>query len=270
MKYIALFLLIVLAIFYLFPIYWLVNTSFKTYWEAFAQPPTFLPNQRTTEAWIWLFKGDALKWIKDSFIIASLATIAAISIGTSAGYSFSRFPKYVGGDKLIFWILTTRMFPPIVSAFPMYFLFSKLQILDTYWVLIISYLTFSLPLVIWLMRGFFNSLPKAYEEAAYLEGCSIFQVFRKISLPLVLPGLIATTALTWIFSWNEFLFALVLVGQKITPFPPLMQTIASGFAVYWHKIAALSLFTMGISMCLIIIFRKQLVTGLSLGIISEK
>lgn len=270
MKVIALCMLAVLGIFFLFPLYWIVTTSFKYHWEAYAQPPTFFPQDRTLDAYRWLFMGEASKWIKDSFIIASLSMLFCMLIGTMAGYAFSRFPSFVGGDKIAFWLLTVRMFPPIVVALPLYFLYSFIHLTDTYPVLIISYLTFNLPLAVWLMRNFFNDIPYSYEEAAYIEGCSLPQAFVKVALPLAYPGLIATAALCWIFAWNEFLFALILTGQKVTPFPPLMSTLAAGYTIYWNRITALSLFTMGIPLIVIIVLRKHLVSGLSLGILTEK
>lgn len=270
MRIVALCMLVVLGFFFLFPLYWIVTTSFKYHWEAYSQPPTFFPKILTLDAYRWLFAGPAFKWIKDSFIIATLSMLISMLIGTMAGYAFSRFPAYVGGDRITFWLLTTRMFPPIVVALPLYFLYSSVHLTDTYPVLIISYLTFNLPLVVWLTRSFFNSIPYSYEEAAYIEGCSLSKTFMKVTLPLVYPGLIATAALCWIFAWNEFLFALILTGQNVTPFPPLISTLAAGYTIYWNRIMTLSLFTMGIPLTVIIVFRKHLVSGLSLGILTEK
>jgi multiple sugar transport system permease protein len=263
--------LAIFALLTLFPIYWAVNTSLKTSFEVYAQPPTFIPREFTTSAYQWVLRGGtALPAFRDSAIISITATLLAIAIGTSAGYAFSRFGSQVGGERLAFWLLTTRMTPPIVAALPLFFLFQGVGLVDTYQGLILAYLAFNVPLATWMMRGFFNDVPRSYEEAAYLDGYSVFRTFFRVTLPLVMPGIIATTILVWIFTWNEFLIALVLSGRDVSPFPPVLPTLASGYQVQWNNITALSLFAIIPPVLIIVLFRQHLVRGLSLGAVANR
>lgn len=261
----------VAAVLTLFPIYWAVITSFKPPTEVYAQPPTFLPRDFTTSAYGWVVGGGkGLQAFRDSAIVSLAATGLAVAIGTVAGYGFSRFGPQVGGDRLAFWLLSTRMTPPIVAALPLFFLFQGIGLADTYPGLILAYLGFNVPLATWMMRSFFNDVPRSYEEAAYLDGYSLFRTFYRVTLPLVMPGVVATSILVWIFSWNEFLMALVLTGRNIMPFPPLLPTLASGYQIQWNNIMALSLLAIVPPVLIIVLFRQHLVRGLSLGAVASR
>jgi multiple sugar transport system permease protein len=255
----------------LFPIYWAINTSFKTPVEVYAQPPTFVPRDATAAAYEWVAGGGkGLQAFRDSAIVSLSATVLAVTIGTIAGYGFSRFGPLVGGERMAFWLLSTRMTPPIVAALPLFFLFQGIGLVDTHQGLILAYLGFNVPLATWMMRSFFNDVPRSYEEAAYLDGYSLFRTFRRVTLPLVMPGVVATAILVWIFSWNEFLMALVLSGREVTPFPPLLPTLASGYQIQWNNIMALSLIAIIPPVLIIVLFRQHLVRGLSLGAVANR
>jgi multiple sugar transport system permease protein len=263
--------LAIFAVFTIFPIYWAINTSFKTSFEVYANPPTFIPAEATASAYQWVLRGGtALPAFRDSAIISITATILAVAFGTAAGYAFSRFGDQVGGDRLAFWLLSTRMTPPIVAALPLFFLFQGVGLVDTYQGLILAYLAFNVPLATWMMRSFFNDVPRSYEEAAYLDGYSVFRTFYRVTLPLVMPGIVATAILVWIFTWNEFLLALVLSGRDVSPFPPILPTLASGYQIQWNNITALSLLAVLPPVLIIILFRQHLVRGLSLGAVASR
>lgn len=254
------------ALFVAFPLYWAVITSFKPPSEVYSQPPTFVPEDFTLSAYRWVLTGGtALGALMDTIVVTSIATVAAVGLGTLAGYAFSRYGKQVGGEGLAFWLLSTRIFPPIATALPLFFLYRIVGLLDTWIGLALAYFTFNVPLATWLMRSYFNDVPVSYEEAAYLDGYSRFRTFWKVVLPLVQPGIIATTILVGLFSWNEFLFALVLTGGEVQTVPVLIPQLASGFETQWNQITALSLIAMIPPILVVVFFRDRLMGGLSLG-----
>lgn len=258
------------ALFVAFPLYWTVNTSFKEPAEVFAQPPTFAPDAPTASAYAWLVGGgSALPALFDSIVVTLLATVSSVALGTLAGYAFSRFPRQVGGDGLAFWLLSTRIFPPIATALPLFFLYDTTNLLGTHLGLAIAYFTFNVPLATWLMRTFFDDVPRSFEDAAYLDGYGRVATFRKVVLPLVQPGLVATTILVALFSWNEFLFALVLGGGDLQTVPVLIPQLASGFETQWNQIAVLSLAAMVPPVVAVIFFRDRLTRGMSLGVVKR-
>jgi multiple sugar transport system permease protein len=257
--------LVIYGIFIIFPFYWTLNTSLKPSREALAQPPTMVPRDFTTEAYQWLPTGDAADALIDSLVVALGTTILAVVFGAMAGYAFSRWPRETGGEETAFFLLSTRIFPPVAVALPIYFAFDTFGLLDTYWGLILLYLSFGIPLATWLMRSFFNEVPTSYEEAAYLDGYGRFETFVKVTLPLVGPGIVATAILTWLFAWNEFLFAVIIGGDDVKTYPALIPTLAVGFAVDWARITALSVAAMVPPVLAVIFLRNHLVRGMSLG-----
>jgi multiple sugar transport system permease protein len=258
--------LVIYGIFILFPFYWTINTSLKPNAEALAQPPTLVPKQFTTDSYTsWLPSGEAISALTDSVVVALGTTVLAVFIGAMAGYAFSRWPRETGGEETAFFLLSTRIFPPVAVALPIYFAFDKFGLLDTYQGLILLYLSFGIPLATWLMRSFFNDVPRSFEEAAYLDGYGRFETFIKVTLPLVAPGIVATAILTALFSWNEFLFAVIIGGDKVKTYPALIPTLAVGFQIEWSRITALSVAAMVPPVAAVIFLRNHLVRGMSLG-----
>ena len=249
----------------LFPLYWTLNTSFKPAPETQTFPPTFVPQDFTFAGYTQILAGEGASVLINSVLVSVGATILAILIGVPAGYAYARNPGKVGGKNVAFWILSIRMFPPIAPILPLFFLFSELNMIDTYRVMILLYLTFNVPLVVWLMRSFFQDVPEAVEEAALMDGYSRFQAFYKVTLPLVTPGLVATTLLVWVFSWNEFQFALVFTRSTAQTYPVLIPSLVGGHATLWNQIAALSTLAMLPVIAIALLMQKRLIRGLTLG-----
>jgi len=266
------FLSIVFALIYtLFPFLYMVSVSFKVKKEIFAMPPKYFNFDPTlTHYWFTFFNQiPFFKFMINSFIITSVSTIAALILGTLAGYSLARF-RYPGNLKyhLSFWILSTRMLPPIVVVIPLFLFFSFFNLVNTKLALIIAYTAFNIPFVAWMMRSFFLDIPKELEESAMVDGDTRMGSFRRIILPLAKPGLAATSIFCLILSWNEFLFAVILTETEISN--TVTFAIALGVTQYqsnWGYMAA----SATISVIPIIIFafivQKHLVRGLSFGAI---
>jgi multiple sugar transport system permease protein len=257
--------LILYGIFVIFPFYWTINTSLKPSQEALAQPPTLVPKDLTANSYSGLTSGPPINSLTDSLVVTLGATALAVFFGAMAGYALSRWPRQTGGDETAFYLLSTRIFPPVAVALPIYFAFDRFGLLDSYLGLILLYLSFGIPLATWLMRSFFNDVPRSYEDAAYLDGYGRLETFVRVTLPQVGPGIVATAILTALFSWNEFLFAVIIGGDHVRTYPALIPTLATGFQVDWSAITALSVAAMVPPVLAVIWLRRHLVRGMTMG-----
>ena len=254
--------LIVLVIF-LFPVYWLFITAFKSPGEIFARPPVWFPSEGNFRAFATLFKGGDVWAIYNSLIIASVSTFFAMLLGTAAAYSLARFRT--GGDNLAIWIISQRMIPPIVIVFPIFLLFVWLGWVDSFIGLILLYTAFNLPYVIWMMRGYIEDIPIEVEESALTDGCSRWQALRKIVFPMARTGIFATAVFTFIFAWNEFVFALILTRTEVLTFPVLVTHYYGAQSTFWSKIAALSVLGTLPVFFAVATLQRFLVRGISMG-----
>ena len=204
---------IALTVFFLFPIYWLFMISFKTAEEIFAFPPRWWPSRLQFDNYAVLFKDGDATTVWNSLVIASASTVLAMVLGTLCAYSLARFRT--GGEHLSNWIISQRMVPPIAVVFPIFLLYVWLGWVDTFTGVILLYTAFNLPYVIWMMRGYILDIPRALEESALVDGCTRWQVIWRVVFPMCRAGLFATAIFTFVFAWNEFLFALVLTRTEV-------------------------------------------------------
>jgi multiple sugar transport system permease protein len=186
-----------------------------------------------------------------------------MAVGCPAAYSMARFRT--GGRHFAFWILSQRMLPPIAVVFPVFLLFRTLGWVDTYQGLTLLYAAFNTPYVIWMMRGYFREVPVEVEESALVDGASTLRVFWSITLPLASAGLIATAAFTFIFSWNEFLFAVILTRAKVVTVPVAMAGYFGSQSSFWGEAGALAILASAPVFVLSILVQKYLTRGLTLG-----
>jgi multiple sugar transport system permease protein len=253
----------------LFVFYFQIITALKEVAEVNRIKPTFWPETFVFSnfAAIWDEPGN-FQSLVDSMVIATSNTALSVFLGTFAGYAFARFQRGVIAENLAFFILAQRMFPPVAVLLPMFFLFNEfLWGADSYLSLIILYLVFNLPLAVWLMMVFFRDAPVELEEAAYLDGYTPLRAFFKVTLPLVLPGIISVSMLCWIFAWNEYLFANMFIGTDVKTFPVVIPTFTGGSQTLWNLVMAFSLVAMAPPVILFIILRRYMVRGLSLGVV---
>jgi multiple sugar transport system permease protein len=261
-------LIIVALLAALAPVYWMITISFKHEVDQFAVPPAWFRFPLTSEHYVDAFVTRSFgSYLLNSTIVALASTACALVLGTLAAYSLARFRlPYRLDRKLALWILSTRMFPAIVTVVPLFLIMRDLRLLNTQFALIIVYTAFNLPFVVWMMRGFFAELPRDLEEAAMVDGDSRLGAFWRVILPLVAPGLAATAVFCLIVSWNEFLLALVLTQTDAAMTLPV--GIAGRVTQYEIKLGVMSAAGV-VAMLPILIFamsvQKYLVRGLSLG-----
>ena len=252
-----------LVLFFTFPVYWLFIMSFKTANEIFSSPPAWYPKSLNLNNYAVLFKdGDALT-VWHSLVLASVSTLIATLLGTLAAYAIERFKT--GGENLAVWIISQRMMPPVAIVFPVFLLYVFLGWVDTYHGLIVLYVAFSLPYVIWMMRGYIQDVPVELEESAAVDGCSRWQVFWKIVMPLVRTGLFATSVFTFVFVWNDFLFALVLTRTEVITYTVQVTHYFGGQSNFWAKISAMSVLGTLPVFFTVATMQRYMVRGISMG-----
>ncbi len=259
---------IALAVVYtVFPVVWLFSNSFKTRLDMFALPPIWLVDNPTLFNYVQTFvERPFVAYMMNSVIIAFATTIFSLVIGTLAGYALARFDYGRAKYHVSFWILSTRMMPPIVTIIPLFIFFNFLDLLNTKTALVIAYTGFNLPFVVWMMKSYFSEIPRDLEESAMVDGDTRMGAFLRVILPLARPGLAATAIFCLILSWNEMLFALIITETTTSNTLPI--GIAGRITQYkteWGEISAA-----GFAACVpIIVFafvvQKHLVRGLSFG-----
>ncbi|MGF7163003.1 multiple sugar transport system permease protein [Rhodoligotrophos appendicifer] len=257
------FLALAVTVVFLFPIYWLFAVSFKTPDEIFSYPPTWLPSSLSFDNFIQLFRGGDVRAIGNSIVIAGVSTILAMVMGTIAAYSIARFKT--GGENLSTWIISQRLLPPVAIAFPIFLLYSALRISDTYFGLILIYTAFNLPYVIWMMRGYIKDVPLDLEDSALVDGLNHWQILAKVVIPMTTGGLFATAMFTFIFAWNEFLFALILTRSNVITFPVQVTQYFGAQSTFWAKISAMSVLGVLPAFLAVATLQRFIVRGISMG-----
>ena len=257
-------LLAVVLVIFLTPIYIIASSSVKPSPILFQKPPAFI-FAPTLDHYVSLFTLRPFgKFILNSLIVAFGSTAFSLTFGTMAAYAISRI-KHKRMNDVAFWILSMRMFPPIAVVVPYYIIFKTLGLLDTPFALIIVYSTANIPLTTWLMKGFFDEVPTALEEAAAVDGHGLISTFWRVTLPLAAPGLAVSAVFCFIFSWNEFLFALMLTGSKAQTATVAVMSFWSSDAVQWGRIMAGSFIILIPGIIFVLTCQRWLVRGLTMG-----
>lgn len=271
LKWILLFFIL---FFFLFPVYWLVITAFKPSHDWFAWPPIIIPRSLTFENFTGQSRGfegslsssieNIVPYLRNSLVIALATSIICTLISSLAAYSIARFKT--GGRRLASWIVSIRMLPPIATVLPVYLLFKNLRILDTWLAVTLVHLVFTIPFSTWVLISFFNGIPKELDEAAYLDGASVWKTFLYLILPLSAPGIAAMATLAFIMSWGEFLIALILTSSpKSQTLPIFLGRYITGFRIAWGPLAAAGLVTMIPVIIFSFAMQRYLLRGLTFG-----
>jgi multiple sugar transport system permease protein len=297
-------IILLICFVYLIPVIWMGMTAFKPRKDIISVPPK-VAFQPTIEGFVTLFtqrstltkaqqrkleeQRDELSFFEqmmldrglkiigpsqyasrllNSLIIAGGSTIIAVAMGVLAAYVFSRFRLPAESDML-FFILSTRMLPPVVVTIPIFLMYRELGLFDTHLGMIILYTAFNLSLSVWLMKGFIDEIPREYEEAALVDGYSRLQAFTRIVLPQSVTGIAATAVFCLIFAWNEYAFALMLTSERARTAPPSIPSVVGTAGREWAATAAGALLFLIPVVIVVFAVRKYLLRGITFGAIRQ-
>jgi multiple sugar transport system permease protein len=250
---------------------WIVLASFRPTVEIMAKPPVWIPQDLSFDAYVAMFSGvgqggiPVIEYFRNSLIISVTSTAIALALGMAGGYAFARF-RFKAKSSIFLGLMLTRTVPGIALSLPLFFVYSKLGIIDTHFGLIIAYVALNVPFTIWLIDGFFRQVPKDLAEAAQIDGCTRWQAFWQVEFPLAGPGIASAGIFAFLTSWNEFALASQLtrsVNSKTLPVGLLDYT--AEFTIDWRGMCALAVIMIIPALVLTFIVQKHLVSGLTSG-----
>ena len=241
---------------------WMLSLSLKNELDNTDYPPVFIPNPPILDNFVQVFeRNDFLKYSINSIIVSFTATGLAIVLGVPAGYGIAKMKA----TKAAVVILIARITPGLSYLIPLFLLFQWIGLTGTLAPIIITHLVITVPIVVWIMMGFFEGLPAELEEAALVDGATIWQAFRHVAMPLARPGITVATILAFIFSWNNFIFAMVLAGRETRTLPVAVNNMLTFEQISWGPLSAAALLVTAPVLLLTLLAQKQIVAGLTAG-----
>jgi multiple sugar transport system permease protein len=249
-----------------FPIVWMVSVSIKPTVETFSLPPRLIPEQFHWGGYVEVL-GDPefRRFLINSYVVGLGVTVLSLVIGTLAAFGFSRY-RFFGDRAAKLFVITTQMVPTITLLIPFFGVIVFLRLYDTLWGLVLTYLTFSLPYAVIMMNGYLDTIPKEFDEAATIDGCSPLGVLFRVLLPVAAPGLISTAVYTFLLAWNEFLFALALTRSiEMRTVPVGISMMVGEFGLKWDEMMAFSVIGSVPVLILFMAVQRFVVSGLSAG-----
>ena len=263
--------LVFLVLFSILPMVWMFITSLKTQFATLKYPPDWLPTEPTIEHYTRLLSPNSdvgpqfLRYLWNSIWVSSATTVLSVIVAVPAAYAFSRF-RFPGRNLLFFSVLLRNMFPAVVFLMPLFIVMRWLNLVNTQTSLILTYMTFCLPLSIWLLKGFYDNIPVELEQAARMDGATRFQAFVKIVMPLSASGIVATAIYSFITAWNEYVFALTFLNddRKLT-LPVGLQRFFSEYATNWPGLMAASFIMSVPVVVMFLVLQKYFVKALTEG-----
>jgi multiple sugar transport system permease protein len=256
--------LLIFVLFVLAPLYWMFITSIKPSDDYLAIPPVWFPDEPTIvhyTAALFAYRG--LAGLINSVIISIAATILSTLFGTLMAYSLARFGT--GGKHLSFWVLSQRFLPPIAVVLPIFLIYRGVGLHDTHFGLIIAYTVFTLPVTVWMMFAYFRGMPRSMEDAALVDGCTRWQAFWRVAVPLAMPGIVAAAVFAFIACWTEFFFALILTSRNAFTLPTVFRAFLGFQGAQYGEASALAIVSLVPSIILGVLAQRHLVRGLTLG-----
>ena len=250
---------------------WIVLSSLRPTVEILAKPPVWIPQEVSLDAYVAMFSGvgkggiPVVDYFRNSLIISITSTVIAIAIGMAGGYAFARY-RFRGKSAMFLGLMLTRTVPGIALSLPLFFVYARLDIIDTHFGLILAYVALNVPFTIWLIDGFFRQVPKDLAEAAQIDGCTRWQAFWQVEFPLAGPGIASAGIFAFLTSWNEFALASQLtrsINSKTLPVGLLDYT--AEFTIDWRGMCALAVVMIIPALLLTFIVQKHLVGGLTSG-----
>jgi multiple sugar transport system permease protein len=260
-KFLQRVLLVAVVLAFLFPFIWMILASLKTQQQIISNE-NILIFKPTFDNYVAVFEQyDFLKFIVNSFIIAVASTLLSLVLGLPAAYSIARYRQ----NNLGLTILVARIVPGITFLIPWFILFSKLNLVDSYTSMILSHMLVGLPFIVWIMVSYFENIPIELEESARVDGCTIQEAFVRIVLPISGPGIITSSILSFVFSWNNFMFSLVLAGEKTKTLPIAVYSFLSYSEINWGGLMAAAVVITLPVLILALFAQKYIISGLTAG-----
>jgi multiple sugar transport system permease protein len=241
---------------------WMLSLAFKTEIDNIAYPPVIIPDPPTLDNFAEVFRASPFfTYTVNSIIVSGCSTLLALGVGVPAGYGIAKAQAH----KLAVLILISRITPGLSYLIPLFLVFQYLGLIGTLWPQVITHLVITLPIVVWVMIGFFESLPAELEEAALCDGCTLWQGFRHVALPLARPGIVVGAILAFIFSWNNFIFGVVLAGRTTRTLPVAISNVLTFEQISWGPLAAAALIVTLPVLVLTLFIQREIVAGLTAG-----
>lgn len=241
---------------------WMLSLSLKNEVDTLAYPPALIPSSPTLANFIAVFDGGPFfSYFLNSVIVSGSATLIAIAVGVPAGYGITRMKA----RKMLLTIMIARMTPAISFLIPLFTVFQAIGLTGTLAPIIVTHMVITLPITVYIVAGYFETLPRELEEAATMDGCSVWQSFRHVALPLARPGIMVAAILAFIFSWNNFVFGAVLAGRETRTLPVAIYNVLTFEQIAWGPLAAAALLVTLPVLILTLFIQKEIVGGLTAG-----
>ena len=258
-----------LSVIFIAPLVWMISMSFKTNEEATTATPTWIPQNPTTEPFSTILtrseQTPVFRWFINSLLAASFHALLVVITAALAAYALARL-RFAGRRAILGAVLAVTMFPQITLVSPLYLVLRALRLINTFPGLVLPYVTFAMPLTVWLLVGFLRQLPRDLEEAAVVDGATRWQSVTRVVLPLAAPGLATTAILTFIYCWNEFLFALAFtLGPERQTVPVAIALFRGQYQVPWGQILAAAVVATAPVAAVVLLFQRRIVQGLTAG-----
>jgi multiple sugar transport system permease protein len=241
---------------------WMASLALKNEVDNLAYPPVFIPDPPTLRNFVQVFEDNSMGlYFRNSLVVSGLATLLGLAVGVPAGYGIARTQAH----RFTILILIARMTPLLSYLIPLYTVFQFLGLNNTLTALVIAHLVITVPIIVYIMAGYFETLPRELEEAALIDGASLWKTFRHVAVPLARPGIVVGTILAFIFSWNNFLFGAVLAGRATRTLPAAVYNVLTFEQLAWGPLAAAAIVVTLPVLALTIVIQKEIVAGLTHG-----
>ncbi len=267
--------LVTITLFACLPMLWMLVTSLKTQFAALQYPPEWIPSEPTLEEYVRLLSPENdvgrefLIYLWNSVLVSAATTVLGVIVAVPAAYAFSRF-RFPGRSLLFYAVLVRNMFPAVVFLIPLFILMRWLGLVNTHASLILTYLTFVLPLSIWLLKGFYDNIPPQLEQAARIDGATRLEAFLRVVMPLSAPGIVATAIYSFIVAWNEYVYALTFLNDKSKLTSPVgLQRFFAEYSTNWPGLMAASFIMSVPVVVLFLVLQKYFVRALTEGAVKS-
>lgn len=267
-------LAVMICIFSVFPFLWMVSTSLKPPTEIYQYPPTMVPAHLTTEGYQTILNANSgsfnfIRWIGNSLIVSIASTVFSIVVAALGAYALSRY-RFAGRGGLMYTIMITQMMPASLLVIPLYIIMMQLKLLDSLFGLTLAYIAFTVPYCTWSLKGYFDTIPTALDEAARIDGCNSLNAFGRVVLPLAAPGLVATSIFAFVTCWNEFMFASVFMKNYDNwTIPVGLTTFKGQYSTNWNGIMAGGVIITVPVVILFLLMQKYLIAGMTAGAVKQ-